>query len=71
MCCAIKEHYEATGIKIGIKPSGGIVHPEEAYQYVQLIRSILGEDWINNKLFRIGASRLLTNTVQKVMDYKA
>jgi deoxyribose-phosphate aldolase len=70
MCYAIKEHYDNTGIKIGIKPSGGIATPEEAYQYVQLVRSILGEEWINNKLFRIGASRLLTNTVQKVLDYQ-
>jgi len=66
MCHIIKEHYQNTGKKIGIKPSGGISEPEEAFLYVKLVRSILGDEWINNSLFRIGASRLLNNTINKL-----
>lgn len=67
MCLVIKEHYEKTGKKIGIKPSGGISSPEEAWQYVSLVKTILGDEWINNSLFRIGASRLLSNTVAALL----
>lgn len=68
MCYAVKEHYLATGMKVGIKPSGGISDPQVAWQYILLVKSILGEDWMNNKLFRIGASRLLTNTLNQLKD---
>jgi deoxyribose-phosphate aldolase len=67
MCFAIKEHYAKTGKKVGIKPSGGIAEAEEAWVYFQLVERILGEDWLNNSLFRIGASRLLTNAVDQLM----
>lgn len=54
----IKEYYEKTGIKIGFKPAGGIAEPETALIYYMLMNEILGEEWLNKKLFRIGASRL-------------
>jgi len=66
MCFAIKEHYDESGQMVGIKPSGGISDAEEAARYIKLVRSILGDEWINNKLFRIGASRLLTNAITKL-----
>lgn len=68
MCYAIKEHFEKTGHKVGIKPSGGISDPEEAWKYVQVVKSILGVGWINNDFFRIGASRLLKNTIDKMVE---
>lgn len=66
MCFVIKEHFEKTGKKIGIKPSGGISTPEEAWKYYELIQTVLGEAWLHNSLFRIGASRLLTNTIDQL-----
>ncbi|NPD44738.1 deoxyribose-phosphate aldolase [Lentimicrobium sp. S6] len=64
MLDTIKEYYEKTGKKIGIKPAGGISEPEVAIDYYVLVKEILGEDWLNNHLFRIGASRL----ANKVFD---
>lgn len=64
MLDTIKEYYEKTGKKIGIKPAGGISEPEVAIDYYLLVKEILGEDWLNNHLFRIGASRL----ANKVFD---
>ncbi|MDY0076802.1 MAG: deoxyribose-phosphate aldolase [Bacteroidales bacterium] len=58
MLDSIAEYHEKTGKKVGFKPAGGIADPETAYSYYLLVKDILGEDWLNNKLFRIGASRL-------------
>jgi len=64
MLDTIKEYYEITGKKIGIKPAGGISEPDVAIDYYLLVKEVLGEEWLNNKLFRIGASRL----ANKVFD---
>jgi deoxyribose-phosphate aldolase len=61
MCQAIKDHYEETGFKAGIKPAGGISTPDDAITYYAVVSHVLGEEWLNNKLFRIGASRLANN----------
>lgn len=58
MLDTIAEFHEKTGKKVGFKPAGGIADPETAYVYYALVKDILGEDWLNNKRFRIGASRL-------------
>lgn len=60
MLDAIKDYYQSTGKKIGIKPAGGISEPEIALRYYALLKHILGEDWITPELFRFGASRLAT-----------
>ena len=64
MLDTIKEYYDKTGKKIGIKPAGGISEPEVAIDYYLLVKEILGKEWLNNHLFRIGASRL----ANKVFD---
>ncbi len=58
MLDTIKEYYESTGIKIGIKPAGGIAEPDIALEYYLLVKEVLGDQWLNKHLFRIGASRL-------------
>lgn len=63
MLHAIKDYYLSTGRKAGFKPAGGIATPDQALVYIQLVESILGPDWLTNKLFRIGASRLASNLV--------
>lgn len=68
MCYAIKEWHEKTGEKIGFKAAGGIVTTDEAVTYYTIVREILGDEWLNNKLFRIGASRLANNLLSSVYD---
>lgn len=58
MCEAIKEYYEKTGNKIGFKPAGGINTVNDALIYYTIVKEILGEEWLNNSLFRLGTSRL-------------
>lgn len=66
MCNAIKEWHEKTGIRVGYKPAGGISSPEEAVKHYTLVKEILGEEWLNNKLFRFGASRLGNNLLTSI-----
>lgn len=58
MCQAIKEYHELTGNKIGFKPAGGINTVRDALIYYTIVKEILGEEWLNNGLFRLGTSRL-------------
>lgn len=73
MCSAIKEWYDKTGEKVGYKPAGGIVTTEDAVKHYTLVKEILGEEWLNNEMFRIGASRLannlLTSMAKKEIKY--
>ncbi len=66
MTKAIKDFHEKTGKKIGIKPAGGIVTPEDAALYYGIVKYNLGSEWLNNKLFRIGASRLANNILTEL-----
>lgn len=58
MCQAIKEYFDKTGNKVGFKPAGGINTVNDALIYYTIVKEILGEEWLNNKLFRLGTSRL-------------
>ena len=58
MCQATKEYHEQTGNKIGFKPAGGINSVNDALIYYTIVKEILGEEWLSNKLFRLGTSRL-------------
>lgn len=58
MCEAIKEYYDKTGIQIGFKPAGGMKTVKDALAYYTIVKEVLGEKWLNNKLFRLGTSSL-------------
>ena len=55
---AIKEYYKETGRKVGFKAAGGIDSVKKALAYYTIVKETLGEEWLNNGLFRIGTSRL-------------
>ena len=71
MCLAIKQHFEETGKKIGFKPAGGIVTPEDAILYLTIVKEILGGEWLTPELFRLGASRLANNLLGKIKGSEA
>lgn len=68
MCCAIKDYYNRTGKKIGIKPAGGISDTQTALLYYHIVKEILGEEWLNSERFRIGASRLANRILSEYFD---
>jgi len=68
MCHSIRDYYNSTGKKIGIKPAGGISDTETALLYYSIVNQILGADWLNSERFRIGASRLANMILGKIFD---
>lgn len=66
MCTSIKNYYEKTNKKVGFKAAGGIVEPADALIYLAIVKEVLGDEWLNNKLFRIGASRLANNLLTAI-----
>jgi deoxyribose-phosphate aldolase len=58
MCEEIWEFYKSTGEKRGIKVSGGVKCYQDAVKYYNIVGEILGKEWLNKDLFRIGASGL-------------
>ena len=66
MCSCIKEYYEKTGNMVGFKPAGGVRTPEDAVGYYCIVKEILGEKWLTNEYFRIGASGLANNLLSAI-----
>ncbi len=58
MCQCIKEYYEISGRKVGFKAAGGVRTSAEAVAYYAIVKEVLGDEWLNQDLFRIGASSL-------------
>ncbi len=67
MCKAIKAFYGKTGKMVGIKPAGGISTVEDGLSYYAVVKEVLGEQWLNTSLFRIGASRLANELLGEIL----
>ena len=46
---------------VGFKVSGGVRTTEDALKYYTIVKEVLGENWLTNEYFRIGASSLANN----------
>lgn len=68
MCRCIREYYENTGRKVGFKAAGGVRSADEALLYYAIVKEVLGDEWLNNSLFRIGASSLANNILASMLD---
>ena len=66
MCSCIKDYYEKTGRMVGFKPAGGVRTPEDAVSYYCVVKSVLGEKWLTNEYFRLGASGLANNLLTAI-----
>ncbi len=66
MCQCIKEYFDTTGRKVGFKAAGGVRSTEEAVQYYTIVKEVLGDEWLNPNLFRIGASSLANNVLSSL-----
>ncbi len=66
MLDAIKDYHKKTGIKIGMKPAGGISTAKIALQYLVMLNETLGKDWMNKGLFRFGASSLANDVLMQL-----
>lgn len=67
MCQAIKEYYEKTGTRVGFKAAGGVATTADAVKYYTIVKEVLGEEWLTNEYFRLGASRLANNLLGDIL----
>jgi deoxyribose-phosphate aldolase len=58
---AVRDYYEMTGIRIGVKAAGGIRTTKDAIKQLVLVNETVGSEWLSPTLFRIGASALLND----------
>ena len=68
---AVRDYYQLTGKKIGVKPAGGIRTTKDAIKQLVLVNETAGPEWLNPALFRIGASALLNDLLMQRMKMKS
>jgi deoxyribose-phosphate aldolase len=67
---AIRDHYLATGVPIGMKPAGGIKSAKQALHYLVAVKETLGDAWLNSTRYRFGASSLLNDLLRQLAREK-
>lgn len=67
MALCIREYYEKTGTRVGFKAAGGVSTVEDAVKYYTVIKEVLGDEWLDNRYFRIGASRLANTLLSAIV----
>jgi deoxyribose-phosphate aldolase len=63
---AIRDYHTATGIKVGMKPAGGIRTAKQSLHYLVLLNETLGLEWMTPELWRFGASSLLNDVLMQI-----
>ena len=61
MLQAVRDWRELTGVQVGVKPAGGIRSSKDAIRHLVLVNEVAGEDWLDARWFRFGASSLLND----------
>ena len=56
-----------TGIRIGMKPAGGIRTAKQAIAYLVMVKETLGDEWLSPHLFRFGASALANDIARQLL----
>lgn len=64
---AIRDYFYETGIRIGMKPAGGIKTAKQALAYLVMVKETLGDDWLTPDLFRFGASTLANDVLMQIV----
>lgn len=64
---AIRDHFIATGIRIGMKPAGGIRSAKQALHYLVMVKETLDDHWLSPHLFRFGASTLANDILRQIV----
>ena len=64
---AVRDFYELAGVRIGVKPAGGIRNTKDAIKQLVLVNETAGPEWLTPSLFRIGASALLNDLLMQRM----
>lgn len=63
---AVRDHYLKTGVRIGVKPAGGIRTAKQALHYLVMVKETVGDDWLTPDYFRFGASTLTNDILMQL-----
>jgi len=64
---AIRDHYLATGQRVGFKPAGGIRKAKQSLHYLVMVKETLGDAWLTPQLLRFGASGLTNDLLRQIV----
>jgi deoxyribose-phosphate aldolase len=67
---AIRDVFDETGRRVGMKPAGGIRQSKQAVQYLVQLYETLGPEWLTPDLYRLGASTLLNDVLMQIRKEK-
>ena len=67
---AIRDVYEETGRRVGMKAAGGIRTSKNAIQYLVQVYETLGPEWLTPDLYRLGASSLVNDILMQMRKEK-
>jgi deoxyribose-phosphate aldolase len=62
---AVRDFRETVGVQVGVKPAGGIRTTKDAIKYLVVVNETVGEDWLDSRWFRFGASSLLNDLLMQ------
>ncbi len=62
---AVRDFRDAVGVRVGVKPAGGIRTTKDAIKYLVMVNETLGEEWLTGEWFRFGASSLLNDLLMQ------
>jgi deoxyribose-phosphate aldolase len=71
MLCAIRDFYRKTGVKVGMKPAGGISSSKLALHNLVMVKETLGDGWLDNDWFRFGASSLANDVLMQLVKQES
>ncbi|MHC4422161.1 MAG: 2-deoxyribose-5-phosphate aldolase [Planctomycetota bacterium] len=64
---AIRDHFLATGQRVGFKPAGGIRKAKQSLHYLVMVKETLGDGWLTPQLLRFGASGLTNDLLRQIV----
>jgi deoxyribose-phosphate aldolase len=67
---AIRDVYDETGRRVGMKAAGGIRQAKQSVQYLVQLHETLGPEWLTPDLYRLGASTLLNDVLMQIRKEK-
>lgn len=63
---SVRDHFLRTGVRIGVKPAGGIRTAKQALHYLVMVKETVGDQWLMPERFRFGASTLTNDILMQL-----
>ena len=64
---AIRDYFYETGVRIGMKPAGGIRTAKQALAYLVMVKETLGDDWLTRTCFASARARCVNDVLMQIV----